>query len=202
MNRSIAPLLLSIVALGIGCNAPPARVRTEPPTPPENVPLPVPVKPLGRVPTQSELNKLTDEQRVAAYNDYLKNNPGTEVPAGPAQIPSGRAVKVGKFAKVNGAVSGNVSIIRTGEELTVVFAQDFIAAPGPNLRVVVTKSTDPKSAQDIHGTDSMDVGPLQGTSGAQVFVINGMPAEDIRSVVVFSDPFQVVVARATNLVRP
>ena len=62
--------------------------------------------------------------------------------------------------------------------------------------MVVSGTTDAKTAEDLHAAKYADLGPLQGTSGAQIYDLGPFTAADVKSIVIFSNPFQVIFGEA------
>ena len=76
---------------------------------------------------------------------------------------------------------------------------DFLAASGPDLRVVLSASDAPRTREEVElGNLELELGPLKGTAGSQTYEIP--PEVDLslyNSVVIYCQEFHVVFSTAT-----
>ena len=200
MKRLMIVTCLALTALGAGCNSTDRTAALQqkgpPPAAPDHVPLPTPVKPLGQLPAEATINRSSDEDRVKALETYFQGNSGAAVAADAVSVPAGSVSASGSFHDVHHKVSGSAKIIGTGNKAKLVLSNDFSTEWGPDLRVVVSGNADPKTAGDVHEGAYADLGPIQGTSGAQVFDLSGVNVADIKSISIYCKPFMVVFGSA------
>lgn len=188
--------LLTLVGAGCGTAAPAPRVQGPPPTPPEHIPTPTSVKPLGRLPTEASLAVLSDDARANLLNAYMKTNEGSETVAASMNAPAGKTSASGSFHDVRHKVSGSAKVVVEDGKAKLVLSDDFKTEWGPDLRVVVSTNADPKTSEDLHSGTYAELGRLRGTKGMQVYDLGAVKPEDIKSVTIYCKPFKVVFGTA------
>ena len=107
--------------------------------------------------------------------------------------------RVGEFNQIdaNHWAQGRVAIFRTAEDaLVLAFAEEFAAADGPDLYVVLSTHEAPRRGRDLG--DYVELKSLEKTSGAQVFVIpESVDPTTVGSVVIYCKQFDVLFSVAS-----
>lgn len=103
-----------------------------------------------------------------------------------AELPSGTFIK--KKKKLKGAWE----VVQRGDKTFIVFADDFRAAKGPDLKIFLS----PKSVSDVNGdtavNGSLRIGELKATKGAQEYEVPaGVNLSDYSSVLVHCEAYSV-----------
>lgn len=92
--------------------------------------------------------------------------------------------------------SGEVSIYELSEGGNLMRFENFRVTNGPDLRVLLSKSPDPKDSGDLG--DYVEIGKLKGNVGSQNYDIPGdIDIRDYGSVVIYCKPFHVVFSVAS-----
>lgn len=104
-----------------------------------------------------------------------------------AELPSGTFIK--KKKKLKGAWE----VVQRGDKTFIVFAEDFRAAKGPDLKIFLS----PKSVSDVNGdtavNGSLNIGELKATKGAQEYEVPaGVNLSDYSSVLVHCEAYSVL----------
>lgn len=104
-----------------------------------------------------------------------------------AELPSGTFIK--KKKKLKGAWE----VVQRGDKTFIVFADDFRAAKGPDLKIFLS----PKSVSDVNGdtavNGSLNIGELKATKGAQEYEVPaGVNLSDYSSVLVHCEAYSVL----------
>lgn len=124
-------------------------------------------------------------------------------PAAPA-VAQDTVYRIGQFNTIDQQhwANGRVAIFRTNEgALVLAFAEEFSAADGPDLYVVLSADPTPRNAGDLG--DYIELNPLEKTSGAQVFIIpETVDPTTVRSVVIYCKRFRVLFSVASLRVSP
>jgi len=199
MNRLLFILLGAVLLVGIGCTpkTPEPPAKTPPPEAPGSVPLPTRVQPLRDLPMETEIADMADEERAAMLTEYMQDHDMISAPAIAPSAPEGASLKSGAFQMRYHSVSGGAAIIKEGDRYKLVLSSDFVTDAGPDLRVVATSHNRPWTSEDLHQEPYAELGPLQGTSGAQVYDLGPLNPDDVKSVAIYCKPFQVVFGWAT-----
>lgn len=106
----------------------------------------------------------------------------------------------GDFVTIDGArrASGVASIWQIGESRRVLRLDPFDAATGPDLRVLLSQASAPRTSAEALLPEYVDLGPLQSLSGAQNYALPESTAmEAYNSVVIFSISLNLVYSTAT-----
>jgi hypothetical protein len=198
MKRLLALALISVAMFGFGCTpkTPEAPAKTAPPEAPTNVPLPTRVQPLRDLPDEKSVSEMTDDARAAALVTYMESHDLVSAPALPITSPSGTPEKTGAFQSHHQDVTGGAVITKDGDRFKLILSSDFVTTAGPDLRVVATSNTEPRTSEGAFQAPSADLGRLQGTSGAQIYDLGSLALEDVQAVAIYSDPFQVILGWA------
>jgi electron transfer DM13 len=115
------------------------------------------------------------------------------------QMTDPQSVATGSFIQIDviHGASGKVTIYQLPDNSRVLRFEDFHATNGPDLHVILTKNSDPRTPADV-GEDYVELGPLKGNVGNQNY---NVPSEvDLslyKGVVIYSEPFHVVFSTAT-----
>ncbi len=104
-----------------------------------------------------------------------------------AELPSGTLIKKSKKLK------GAWSVEQRGEKTFIVFADDFRAAKGPDLKIFLS----PQSVSDVTGKTAIDgalnIGELKATKGGQEYEVPaGIDLSDYSSVLVHCEAYSVL----------
>lgn len=104
-----------------------------------------------------------------------------------AELPSGTFIK--KKKKLKGAWE----VVQRGDKTFIVFADDFRAAKGPDLKIFLS----PKTVSDVNGNTAVDgslsIGELKATKGAQEYEVPaGVNLADYSSVLVHCEAYSVL----------
>ena len=163
---------------------------------------------------QPAFDALPFDQRDAYLEMYAQNpamtldmvtaalSPGTEVDptagALPAMADQATVLNRGEFVAVDviHAASGSAAIYRMPDDTVLVRLEDFQVINGPDLHVVLTRSKDPRTAEEVGG-DYLDLGLLQGDSGSQNYnVPPGIDVTQYNAVVIYSVRYATVFSVA------
>ncbi len=107
----------------------------------------------------------------------------------------------GEFIEIDAIHSGQgtVTIYQTPDNRKILRFEDFSVTNGPDLRVVLSLSAEPKTREEVELNNlDLELGPLRGTTGALNYEI--APEVDIsqyNSVVIFCRAYNVVFSTAT-----
>jgi len=104
-----------------------------------------------------------------------------------AELPSGTFVKKKKKLK------GGWEVVQRGDKTFIVFADDFRAANGPDLKIFLS----PQSISSVTGNTavngSINIGELKATKGTQEYEIPaGVNLSDFNSVLVHCEAYSVL----------
>lgn len=113
--------------------------------------------------------------------------------AAPAAYAQETALPSGDFVKKQKRLKGAWSVEQRGDQTVIVFADDFRAARGPDLKVFLS----PKTVSDVTGKTAVDgsvlLGELTATKGTQEYVVPaGVNLSDFESVLVHCEAYSVL----------
>lgn len=123
------------------------------------------------------------------------------LPSGPAPeaVVQDTIIRVGQFNRFDPAhwAKGRVAIFSTEEgALVLAFAEEFEAADGPDLYVVLSAHPAPRRGSDLG--EYLELKPLEKTSGAQVFVLpQQLDPTTVGSVAIYCKRFNVIFSVAS-----
>ncbi|MCM1983366.1 DM13 domain-containing protein [Lyngbya confervoides] len=85
-------------------------------------------------------------------------------------------LRAGQFADAERPTSGQVQLAQINEQVHVLLGQDFKTAKGPDLQVVLHRSSDLLAQLDpptfpLQEADYVVIGPLRGTRGPQKYTV-------------------------------
>lgn len=118
----------------------------------------------------------------------------TALPIAPAAASAETAsLPSGEFVKKRKKLKGAWHVEQRGDQTVIVFADDFRAAGGPDLKVFLS----PKTVADVTGKTAVDgsvlLGELTSTKGAQEYVLpEGVSLDDFSSVLVHCEAYAVL----------
>lgn len=104
-----------------------------------------------------------------------------------AELPSGTFIK--KKKKLKGAWE----VVQRGDKTFIVFAEDFRAANGPDLKIFLS----PQTVSDVTGktaiNGAINIGELKATKGTQEYEVPaGVNLADFNSVLVHCEAYSVL----------
>jgi hypothetical protein len=138
---------------------------------------------------------------VAMVNAALA--PPREVPEAERAMPEMQGQQVaatGEFIRISPVhwAEGRVTIYQLPDNSKIMRFEDFSSANGPDLRVVLSASDAPETAQDMRLNNlDLEIGRLKGNIGSQNYTIP--PQIDLRqynSVVIYCRSFGVIFSYA------
>ncbi len=161
------------------------------------------------------LSQLSAEERAAIQAIALENRALAQACidaalAGPVVVPEAdqamplmqgpTVYAVGEFTTIDAVrrASGEVTLYQQADGSWVLRFEDFEAHSGPQLHVFLSAHPQPRTPEQLREQAlGLDLGPLQGTVGAQNYLL---PAEIdmsfVRSVVIYSVSYQTVFSSA------
>ncbi|GAB5457001.1 MAG: hypothetical protein Hens3KO_00310 [Henriciella sp.] len=109
------------------------------------------------------------------------------VTATAADLPSGTFIKKKKKLK------GGWEVVQRGDKTVIVFADDFRASNGPDLKIFLS----PKTVSEVTGKTAIDgalnIGELKSTKGTQEYEVPaGVNLDDYASVLVHCEAYSVL----------
>lgn len=158
---------------------------------------------MAAVPSAEEVAALSaaDQERVETavnaaaalvMNDHPMEDPMPEAPAEWVVASQGDFRDADSFHMG----SGTATIYQQGDQRVLRF-ENFEVTNGPDLHVVLSKTPNPTSRDDL-GNDHIDLGSLKGNLGSQNYDIPaGLDLSEYQSVVIYCMPFHVVFSVAT-----
>ena len=108
-------------------------------------------------------------------------------------------VKIGTFRDADRfhKGSGSVTIYRLDDGSHVLRLEDFQVTNGPDLRVILSPTSDPQRPDDVTAPGYVELGKLKGNIGNQNYPIDaGVDVSAMGSVVIYCKPFRVLFAVA------
>ena len=102
-------------------------------------------------------------------------------------------VSAGDFVRKSKRISGGWEVVQRGDQTVIVFADNFRAAGGPDLKVFLS----PKTVSAVTGKTatqgSILLGELQSTRGGQEYVLPaGTNIDDFESLLVHCEAYSVL----------
>lgn len=117
----------------------------------------------------------------------------TEMPAEPVAVASGSFRDADSFHRG----SGTATIYRTPDGRHVLRFEDFRVTNGPDLRVLLARSGDPMSRDELQGGGYTHLEKLKGNVGNQNYEIpDHVNLEEQNSVIIYCMPFHVIFSVA------
>ena len=107
----------------------------------------------------------------------------------------------GTFERIDAVhwAQGDVTIYQLPDNRKILAFDNFLAANGPDLRVLLSASEAPRTREEVElGNLELELGSLKGTAGNQTYEIP--PEVDLslyNSVVIYCQAFHVVFSTAT-----
>jgi len=93
--------------------------------------------------------------------------------------------------------SGTVGVYELEDGTRIVRFEDFKVTNGPDLRVILTKHSNPKVRSDVE-EGYIELGKLKGNAGNQNYEISDdVDLSNYASVIIYCKPFHVVFSTAT-----
>ena len=91
---------------------------------------------------------------------------------------------------------GTVTLYLLPDNTRVLRFEDFRVTNGPDLRVILTRNGEPRTAEEI-GADYIELDSLKGNVGNQNYSVpSGVDLSQYNGVVIYSLPFQVIFSTA------
>ena len=138
-------------------------------------------------------DQLGDEAMMEKFMTEMKEMEDKEmVEAMPETSSAPQILKVGSIQDVAHHGSGAAKIIDLGgDQGKIVRLQDLDVSNGPDLRVLLSKSSVVRSSADLG--DYVELGKLKGNKGTQNYIVpSNVDVSEYSSVVVYCKPFKVV----------
>ncbi len=156
---------------------------------------------MDAVPDEATVADLSDEDRAAVTDEVMAA--AAAVMADKAMddaMPATEWVTAvsGTFAGVDNfhEGAGTAVILQQGNQSVLRF-EDFRVTNGPDLHVILSKSSDPIGSGDL-GDDHIDLGSLKGNVGNQNYELPvDLDLSKYHSVVIYCQPFHVTFAAAS-----
>ena len=109
-----------------------------------------------------------------------------------AEIAATTAIS-GDFVKKQKSIRGSWEVVQRGDQTVIVFADNFKAKNGPDLKVFLS----PKTVSSVNGKTATDgsvlLGKLTSTRGTQEYVVPaGVDLADFESVLVHCEAYSVL----------
>lgn len=109
--------------------------------------------------------------------------------------------KSGEFTRIDAVrwAVGNVLVYQEADGSWLIRLEDFEVRNGPQLHLFLSANPQPRTPEEVReGGLGFDWGPLRGTRGSQSFRLPaGFDMAAVKSVVIFSMPYQEVFSSAT-----
>ncbi|PIY92160.1 MAG: hypothetical protein COY70_04705, partial [Candidatus Magasanikbacteria bacterium CG_4_10_14_0_8_um_filter_42_12] len=143
--------------------------------------------------------QITDEDTMNQFMEEMSQMEDTDMSEDMMDVANPKELATGAFVTVAHEGTGNVRLIKLGDGSdTIVRLENLDVLNGPDLRVVLSKSSDVEKAG--HLGEYIELGALKGNKGNQNYVV---PADadvsEYNSVVIYCKAFRVVFNSA-NLV--
>lgn len=141
----------------------------------------------------SNLNEqITDEEEMKEFMEAMAEMEDVEAEEAMMESNEPKILATGSFVSVAHEGVGDVKVIDLGGgEGTIVRFENFDVLNGPDLRVVLSKSSDVEKSG--HLGDYVELGKLKGNKGNQNYVVPAdIDTSLYHSVVIYCKPFGVV----------
>jgi hypothetical protein len=153
------------------------------------------------LPTEAEVAALDEEARAEVEEKVMEAAAVMPEQEMDEPMPAAEPVVVlqGSFVGADDfhQGSGNAVIYQLPDGSHVLRFEDFSVTNGPDLHVILSGSAAPATSDEVMA-GYVDLGSLKGNIGNQNYEIPaGTDVSQIRSVVIYCQPFQVVFAVAT-----
>jgi len=192
MTRKLLSGLLALTLIGAGC----------PLTPEPEVPVYVP----GEMPTEAQLEIMTDEEKMAGMEAMLEAEPmdemnreeqAGEVNKSIMMLRDGTSIRHGVFeGRFLHPADGSVRVVEEDGKHYLVFSNEFSVLPGPALYVYLSSETRPGNADNVI-QEGFEIAKLKSSKGVQTYELpEGVNFDDIHSVVIVCKPFKFIFASA------
>ena len=126
--------------------------------------------------------------------------PPTSTPAPtPSPVPAVVKLKEGEFTDYDRAHrgSGTATVYMGPDGSRVLRLENLNVTNGPDLRVIMSPSSNPTSSGSVKSTGYVELGKLKGNIGNQNYPIpDDVDITKLRSVVIYCDPFNVIFSVA------
>ena len=144
-----------------------------------------------------------DREMAVAMIEAALQPPVTVVSDGQPEATPAASVVVadGTFTRIDPVhwAQGEVMIYQLPDNRMVAMFENFLAANGPDLRVVLSASEAPRTPEEVALSNlNLELGPLKATLGPQTYEIP--PEVDLslyNSIVIYCQAFHVVFSTAT-----
>ena len=94
--------------------------------------------------------------------------------------------------------SGSATVYDVGGGHLVLRLDEFRVTNGPDLRVLLVNASTPEGHSDLADAGYVELGKLKGNVGSQNYEIPAnVSLDDVKSVVIYCNPFRVVFSVAT-----
>ncbi len=177
----------------------------------EDVPPYIP----GQIPTEAQLQVMTDQEKTDGMNAMVENvslpemtqeEKAAEVQTSIDQMKEGDTIRLGDFeGRLLHPAAGTVRVVEVGGKHMLVFSNEFSVLMGPSLYVYLSSETSPQKAELVMD-EGFEIAKLKSVNGVQVYELpddvnfeNGGVASSvasIHSVVIISKPFKYIFASA------
>lgn len=99
----------------------------------------------------------------------------------------------GNFVKKQKSIKGSWEVVQRGDQTVIIFADDFKAKNGPDLKVFLS----PQTVGDVNGKTATDgsvlLGELTSIKGGQEYLVPaGVNLSDFQSVLVHCEAYSVL----------
>lgn len=147
------------------------------------------------LPSPKKFEKMSDDEKAEAELEMVKTFSVRSVIINEElKMENPEVVSSGKFT---GAESyrgmGQAKILKSGNSYLLRF-EKFEVTAGPALHVLLSSSENPTDDKSLG--EYVDLGELKGTMGNQNYVIDGIDTSKYKSVVIYSNPFNIVFSVA------
>ena len=136
--------------------------------------------------------QIKDEDTMNKFMEAMAEMDNKEMSEDAMESEDPAVLATGAFVTVAHEGTGNVQVIDLGgEDGTIVRLEDLDVLNGPDLRVLLSKSSDVEKSG--HLGDYVELGKLKGNKGNQNYIVPAdVDVSEYNSVVIYCDPFKVV----------
>ncbi len=144
--------------------------------------------------------QIKDEDDMNKFMEAMAEMEDLETDEDAMDMEDPEVLAVGSFATVAHEGTGNIDVIDLGKGAGIIVRiEDLDVLNGPDLRVLLSKSSDVEKAG--HLGDYVELGKLKGNKGNQNYIVPAdIDVRDYNSVVIYCAPFKVVFNSA-NLTK-